>query len=376
LPVATKRRPDLAAAFESEKAMRAFRVALIAAAATALPGEGSVEKDVKKAIPKEPRTLPHESPPSGAEFRVANRCAQRATLTYPKVRAVVDVPTWRGAVEALGDVTVPCLDGRPLKVQLEATSDLPACEAWTDPFDCHSEAGGATVVIECDDTTSLKCAAREVHAQCAGWASMAGFCPARSSAIAGSFRGAYACGGGSYVSMADGPLDATTLCPLCQCDHGTSCIGAACDACGGSGVVSRSADAACVPASWASSYSSSTRPTAPPHASSSSSSHRSPTKRSDDDDDDGTFAPTPFGAASADASSTAAVLIALVAAAITAFAIRQAIVKRRKREALGGAQFVDIPSRPAAMPSVSLRNPLRSSGGYDQIGDQVEMSRV
>ena len=36
-----------------------------------------------------------ESPPSGAEFRVANRCAQKATLTYPKVRAVVDVPTWR-----------------------------------------------------------------------------------------------------------------------------------------------------------------------------------------------------------------------------------------------------------------------------------------
>ena len=361
--------------------MRAHTLAVIialAAASPSLPSEGSVEKKGKELEGKTPSQLPHESPPSGAEFRVANRCAQKATLTYPKVRAVVDVPTWRGDVEALGDVSIPCLDGRPLKVQLEATSDLPACEAWADSFDCHSESGGATVVIECDSATAIKCAAREVHAQCVGWGSMAGFCPARSTAIAGPFHGTYQCGGGSYLSDRAGPLDATTLCPLCQCAHDTKCIGNDCDACGG--VVSRSADAACVPSSWAAAYSSSSRPTAPPHMASHGGDVISTRPlRSDDDDDDGTLAPTPFGAASADASSTAAILIALVAAAITACAIRQAIVKRRKREALGGAQFVDVPSRPPAMRTSmpSIPNPLRGSkGGYDQIGDAVEMGKV
>ena len=176
--------------------------------------------------------------------------------------------------------------------------------------------------------------------------------------------------------MEGGPLDATTLCPLCQCAHGTSCIGNDCDACGG--VVSRSADSACVPSSWAAAYSSSSRPTAPPHMSSHGGGGISGAPLRTDDDDT-TRAPTPFGAASADASSTAAILIALVAAAITACAIRQAIVKRRKREALGGAQFVDVPSRPPAMRTSmpSIPNPLRGSkGGYDQIGDAVEMGKV
>ena len=109
---------------------------------------------------------------------------------------------------------------------------------------------------------------------------------ARSAAIAGPFHGSYSCGGGSYLSMEGGPLDATTLCPLCQCAHGTSCIGNDCDACGG--VVSRSADAACVPSSWAAAYSSSSRPTAPPHMASHGGDVISTRPlRSDDDDDDG-----------------------------------------------------------------------------------------
>ena len=49
--------------------MRAvLAVIALAAASPSLPSEGSVEKKGKELEGKEPQKLPHESPPSGAEF--------------------------------------------------------------------------------------------------------------------------------------------------------------------------------------------------------------------------------------------------------------------------------------------------------------------
>ena len=47
------------------------------------------------------------------------------------------------------------------------------------------------------------------------------------------------------------------------------------------------------------------------------------------------------------------------------------VVKRRKREAVGGAQFVDIPNRPVSFTATQVHNPLAGAmagrGGYDEI---------
>ena len=263
------------------------------------------------------------------------------------------------------------------------------CETWSNPFDCANE--GSVVVIECveDDARSpSQCGAREVHEQCVGWADMASFCPARSSELKETHFdvSTYQCGGGGVVASSySAGLDSATHCPLCRCDHPSECVGEDCEACGG--VVSRSADAACVPAAWAKLSPADVPVTTLAPA---KSPQRAPTKpsaptaggKAAPSSSSSTAAPTtlPSGATSA-ASSTAAILIALIAGGITACAIRQAVVKRRKREALGqgGAQFVDIPNRPVAFTATPVSNPLAGMrpggrGGYDEIpGSNVEL---
>ena len=302
-------------------------------------------------------------------LHVANRCPQKASLTYPRVNTYSPFPTTRLEVEPMSTVTAGfCYDGRPLKVRLGESDDgkEAACETWSNPFDCAAE--GSLVVIECeydDGKSPSQCGAREIHEHCVGWGDMDSFCPARSTELKETHFdvGKYRCGGkGVFPSSYSAGLDAVTHCPLCRCNHPSECVGDDCGDCGG--VVSRSADVACVPESWAKLSPADVpvatlAPARSPH--SSPSSHHS-----------STAAPSmlPSGATST-ASSTAAILIALVAGGITACAIRQAVVKRRKREAVGGAQFVDIPNRPVSFTATQVHNPLAGAmagrGGYDEI---------
>ena len=268
-----------------------------------------------------------------------------------------------------------CYDGRPVKVKLGDREDSPDCETWSNPFDCSSE--GSVVVIECvddDPKSPWKCGAREVHEECLGWGDMTSFCPARSTELGRStsfHESKYTCGGGAVLASSySAGLDASTKCPLCGCDAGTECVGRDCDACGGA--VSRSADVACVPRAWAN--------LAPPDVPVATPAPApSPRAATDDDDDDapfmagGTLAPTALADRSTGASSAAAILIALIAGGITACAIRQAVVKRRKREAAGGSTYVDIPHRsPGALFAVAppVGNPLSAARGYDEIADR------
>ena len=261
-----------------------------------------------------------------------------------------------------------------------------ACETWSNPFDCAS--AGSVVVIECEYDNAKSpstCGAREIHENCVGWGDMDSFCPARATELKATFfeKDTYQCGGKGVIPSAySSGLDVATHCPLCACDSGTVCVGDDCAKCGGS--VSRSADVACVPPAWAAmaggGAATQTQPPAkapytPPrdNPTPSNGHHEvAPSRRA-------TFAPTAvpttIAQRSSNASSTAAILIALIAGGITACAIRQAVVKKRKREALGASTYVDIPNRPmAAFTQATVHNPMAHGGaakGYDEIPSTI-----
>ena len=83
---------------------------------------------------------------------MANRCAQKATLTYPKYEP--SDADGRGEVEALGDVSVPL----PRRRLLKATRINPICrEAWADSLTVIAKVA-ADCVIEAIDHSHQMCA--------------------------------------------------------------------------------------------------------------------------------------------------------------------------------------------------------------------------
>ena len=105
-----------------------LRLLATASLAAALPSLPSIP-DKTPRLP-DPAAAEPPAPPADALFTVQNRCDMKAYLTYPKVRKETLLPTARAEVAAMGSTTLPCLDGRPLKVQFERhMADGTVCSA-------------------------------------------------------------------------------------------------------------------------------------------------------------------------------------------------------------------------------------------------------